>query len=102
MNDEGGDVMVNFEYTVTKLSEVFSIRDTDVLKVQVGADDTVEVKGSIDRMNFEPLTAVNDNGLVITKPITKKGLYTFDINGLAKIEITKSLESTSVTIVGVN
>ena len=48
--------MVNFEYTVTKLSEVFSVRDTDVLKVQVGTDDTVEVKGSIDRMNFEPLT----------------------------------------------
>ena len=90
--------MVNFEYTVTKLSEVFSVRDTDVLKVQVGTDDTVEVKGSIDRMNFEPLTAINDNGLVITK----KGLYTFDINGLAKIEITKSLESTPVTIVGVN
>lgn len=94
--------MVNFEYKVTKLSEVFSIRDTDVLKVQVGADDTVEVKGSIDRVNFETLTAVTDNDLAVTKPITKKGLYTFDINGLAKIEITKGLESTPITIVGVN
>ena len=30
LNNEGGDVMVNFEYKVVKLSEVFSVRDTDV------------------------------------------------------------------------
>lgn len=94
--------MVNFEFNVEDLEQSFSVKDTDLLKVQVGMDGTVKIFGSIDRKNFEALSAVNDSNLSISSTISKKGLYSVDINGLELIKVSKSSKDIPVTLVGVN
>lgn len=94
--------MVNFINSVENLTSDFSIRDTDVLKIQVDEDDTVTVEVSLDGINYYPLMGLKDKDLSTIDTITERGIYTFDINGFETLRIIKGKEETPVTIVGVN
>lgn len=93
--------MVNFQYTLKETSKVFNVRDTDVLKIQVLEDQNVNVEASLNGENFEKLTGFRDTNLEKVNAITKKGIYTYDINGFEWIRVSKA-GSTDVILVGVN
>lgn len=94
--------MVNFLEEVVNLENIFNIRDTDILKIQINEEDNVKVFGSLDGENYYILMGIKDDNLNPVKEIISSGTYTYDINGFEKIKITKEKEDTLVRIVGVN
>ena len=94
--------MIDFSKETMDLVSTFYARESDILKVQVSQDDTVLVEGTLVNDDFNSLNGIKDSNFAIVNPITQKGIYTFDINGLEKIKVTKEKEDTILTIVGVS
>lgn len=94
--------MVNFSSEIKNTEVFLQVSNTDILKVQVNGAGTVQVLGSLNGQNYEPLAGIKEPDFVIVQEISQKGIYSFDINGFEFLQIKKNTPELKVFVVGVN